>query len=270
MSDERATREKNVNSLLQLLFENACSYRDSKDRNRERVPGTCEWFTKHSLFKQWNSSGQGQGPGLLFVTADPGCGKSVLSRYLIDEVLPDDRNRTICYFFFKDDFEAQKSSTRAICTLLHQIFVSDRQLVTDAILEKYKAYGTGFVQSFSEMWNAFLITTSHRETVCVFDALDECQSKDRKQLIAAATKTYKNGVGQVPLKILLTSRPYHHVRGEIFQELGPLLASIHMEGDSGPLSNEIAEEIKLVVNSRVDQCRLQRQVVRSNAAFAGR
>jgi hypothetical protein len=82
-----AAREEKVEGFLQLLSENGCLYKDSKNRNRERVPDTCKWFTNHRLFKQWNLTIEGQGVGLLFVTADLGCGKSVLSRYLIDDVL---------------------------------------------------------------------------------------------------------------------------------------------------------------------------------------
>src|SRR5215472_2210584 len=113
-------RSQKVDEFLLLLYKHACVYTETKDRNRERAPGTCEWFTNNNLFKQWNSQTENQGPGLLFVTADPGCGKSVLSRYLIDRILPEDR-RMVCYFFFKDDFEDQKSSLRALCTILHQL-----------------------------------------------------------------------------------------------------------------------------------------------------
>ena len=142
--DDRYRRER-VDALLRLLYDNASSYEDSKNRNRERVTGTCDWFTNHHQFKDWNfPSETNQGaPGLLYVTADPGCGKSVLSRYLIDEVLPDD-GRTVCYFFFKDDFEQQKTSTRAICTLLHQLLCSNRHLVSEDLLEKHGARGKKF------------------------------------------------------------------------------------------------------------------------------
>lgn len=126
--------------FLKLLYDNACPYKESKDRNGKRIEGTCNWFTNHLKFKNWNSSTPSEATDLLYVSADPGCGKSVLSRYLIDEVLLHD-DRTICYFFFKDDFEDQKGALRAVCTLLHQLFVARRELVTDAIIRRQKAQG---------------------------------------------------------------------------------------------------------------------------------
>ena len=256
MRQETIARKKKVDAFLQLLLDNGCLYTESKDRNRERVTGTCDWFTNHDLFKQWNLPTESQAPGLLYVTADPGCGKSVLSRYLIDQILPDDE-RTVCYFFFKDDFDQQKSSLRALCTLLHQLLISNRHLLTDDILDKYGAQGEKFVQSFFEMWSTLLVAAAHQETVCVLDALDECQDHDRNQLINAITSIYDHGLSKTTkasgLKFLLTSRPYEHIRREVSRRLRSQMASIHLQGDCGPTANEIVEEIKLVVESRIDE-----------------
>ncbi len=46
------------------------------------------------------------GPSLLWVSADPGCGKSVLARYIVDEDLPtvflNDSSKRVLYYFIKD------------------------------------------------------------------------------------------------------------------------------------------------------------------------
>jgi ankyrin repeat protein len=256
MKQETIDREKKVDDFLQLLLSNGCLYLESKNRNHERVTGTCDWFTNHDLFKQWNLPIKSPALGLLYVTADPGCGKSVLSRYLIDQELPND-GRTVCYFFFKDDFEQQKSSLRALCTLLHQIFVSNRRLLTDDILEKYNAQGKRFFESFFAMWSTLLAAAAQQEIVCVLDALDECQDDDMNQLIDAITSIYNNGLSKTTktfgLKFLLTSRPYQRIRREVSRGLKSQMASIHLQGDCGPTANEIVEEIKLVVESKIDE-----------------
>ncbi|KAH6716446.1 hypothetical protein BKA61DRAFT_548460, partial [Leptodontidium sp. MPI-SDFR-AT-0119] len=247
-TQEAIDRKQRVDTFLQLLYNNTCSYKASKDRNRERVTGTCDWFTDHHLFKEWNLPKEScrETSGLLYVTADPGCGKSVLSRYLIDRVLPDD-GRTVCYFFFKDDFEDQKSSISALCTLLHQLFDLNPRLLTDAILDKQSHCGEKFVE-FSTLWEMFVNVTSCQETVCVLDALDECRESDRSQLIGAIKGS------QVPgLKLLLTSRPYEHIRSEVSLKLKAPMASIHLQGDCGRTADKIAQEIKLVVNSRINE-----------------
>src|SRR5882724_2259326 len=87
-------------------------YERYKDRNPFPVKGTCQWFLRHTNYVTWRDS---LNSSLLWVSADPGCGKSVLSRFLADRELQATRNRTICYFFFKDDNEDQKTATTALC-----------------------------------------------------------------------------------------------------------------------------------------------------------
>ena len=71
-------------------------YEDHKDRNPPRVPGTCLWFLKNQRFGDWLASDSAD---LLWVTADPGCGKSVLSRSLIDHELQSGPSRTTWLLF---------------------------------------------------------------------------------------------------------------------------------------------------------------------------
>src|SRR5262249_26533700 len=185
-------------------------------------------------------------------TADPGCGKSVLSRYLIEEILPDD-GRIVCYFFFKDDFEEQKSSLRALCSLLHQLFVSNHSLLTDGIIEKYEVQGAKFVESFAEMWSTFIGVASQQDTVCVIDALDECREPDIDQLIEAITRICNRSTRNHKLKFLLTSRPYEHIRRALDGGFNHPMAWIHLQGDSGPTADKIVEEIGIVIKSRVEE-----------------
>ncbi|KAL9082614.1 MAG: hypothetical protein Q9165_008845 [Trypethelium subeluteriae] len=250
LASERSTsdvRHQKINEFLQLLYNKACIYAETKNRNRERVPGTCEWFTSHELFKQWNSKTDGRHSRLLYVTADPGCGKSVLSRYLIDQVLPGPQ-RIICYFFFKDDFDDQKSALRAICTILHQLLDLNRHLITTAILNTFGSRKEKLFESYSELWDIFIKAASHQETVCVLDALDECQDQERKQLISAVASIQAYGP-----KFLLTSRPYNYIRADIDGRLKSPIDSIHIQGDQGHTVGTIIKEIQLVLDSRINE-----------------
>ena len=93
---------------------------------------------------------------MLWVSADPGCGKSVLIKYLVDSILVTAKSRTICYFFFKDDFEDQRSAVSALCCILHQLFKQKRILLSDYILEQFKVEGAQLTNSFSELWAILL------------------------------------------------------------------------------------------------------------------
>ncbi|KAJ5778645.1 hypothetical protein N7520_001891 [Penicillium odoratum] len=101
-----SNRDERVKKFPRELYKHTCPYQERKDRNNKHVPETCEWFTQHERFKNWDQSHESC---LLWVSADPGCGKSVLAKYLVDEFLPRPRKRTVCYFFFKDDIQTRKA-----------------------------------------------------------------------------------------------------------------------------------------------------------------
>jgi hypothetical protein len=145
-SQEKSARDENAKKCLRMLHKS--NYRGRKDRNRKHTPGTCQWFTGHQNFNDWNEN---RGPGLLWVSADPGSGKSVLARYLIDEVLPSTIKRTTSYFFFKDDFPDQRSSSNAMCAILCQIFLQKPHLLKQSVLDKTELEELDFAD-FSELW----------------------------------------------------------------------------------------------------------------------
>jgi hypothetical protein len=244
-----SAQDEKVNRCLRMLY--ACPYRDRKERNSERVPGTCEWFTNHSRFQDWNKN---QSSSLLWVSADPGCGKSVLAKYLIDQVLPSTSKRTTCYFFFKDDFSDQKSVANAVCAILRQLFLAKPRLLRDSILTEFETKGDTFVQSFLDLWSTLGSVAADQnagEIVCILDALDECQDGDLSQLIQALKVLYSANSGKSNLKFLLTSRPYGHIRRE-FWELEKRLPSIRLSGENEIEVKKISKEIDLVIQSRVE------------------
>lgn len=78
--------------------------KEYKNGLEERVEGTCQWFLDQPNFRDYWLEADS---GILLLTADPGYGKSVLAKFLVDCELPRhlseaDTQATICYFFFKD------------------------------------------------------------------------------------------------------------------------------------------------------------------------
>ncbi len=218
------------------------TYEDHKDRNPARVPGTCLWFLKNERFGDWLASDSSD---LLWVTADPGCGKSVLSRSLIDHELQSGPSRTTCYFFFKDIGE-QRSATNAISALLHQLCTQNHS-VLQQIVRVYQSNGNQLTLSFSWLWKAFLAATSSSEAgeiVCILDALDECEEQGRFTLIESLNNFYTTRSGFAGrVKFLVTSRPYYDIEDR-FDEL-----VIRLTGEDE--SEQIGKEIDLVIKDRV-------------------
>ena len=187
------------------------------------------------------------------MSADPGCGKSVLAKYLADEVLPSTTTRATCYFFFKEDFEDQRSSIVSLCSILRQIFDQDPVSFSIEILKKLEEKGPALLKSFRDLWDILIsVATSskRKEIVCIFDALDECDASGRHELIETVSKFYSGKATRPVLKAILTSRPYLDIRRG-FYPLECELPTIHLSGESEEEVDKISREIDLVIESRV-------------------
>lgn len=205
------------------------AYEEHKNINPDRVLGTCRWVLDHPKFQTWRDSQQND---LLWISADPGCGKSVLSKSLIDHDLRDIPTATtttspttttphalhsVCYFFFKDN-ELQGSLATALCGLLHQLFAQQPLLIRHAI-PAWEKDGDGVRQEVGELWRILhnaANDTEAKSIICVLDALDECCEVDRRRLIDLLCQFYEESAKSAPghrwLKFVITSRPYDDIQ----------------------------------------------------------
>ncbi|KAF8863616.1 hypothetical protein BDZ45DRAFT_583384, partial [Acephala macrosclerotiorum] len=233
-----------------------CDYQQHKDRNPLRVPGTCGWLLEHPNFKAWRDS-ENETSNLLWVTADPGCGKSVLARTLIDEDLlfTGLSKPTVCYFFFKDGFVDQQGSANCVASLIHQILCRQPSMMKHA-LRDFRQKGPKLAESFITMWRIFLAMVEDPEShdiTCLLDALDECEEFSRFQIIdslkkLAVSKDANSGTDIMRLKILVTSRPYENIDRR-FKSLTRAIPTIRLRGEEE--SKAIGEEINLVIRALV-------------------
>ncbi|KAI0971900.1 hypothetical protein F4678DRAFT_478893 [Xylaria arbuscula] len=154
------------------LFRLTDSSRDAtyewyKDCVKTRVDATCEWFLKYENFQRWLK----QDSGVLLVSVDPGCGKSVLAKYLIEFALP--RSSIICYYFSKN--QDQNTCRQALCAFLHQLLLLKPCLIEHA-MKKFDIDGHGLVNSTSSLWAVLRDSIQDPRaghTMIVLDALDE-------------------------------------------------------------------------------------------------
>ena len=232
---------------LQSLTSN---YEGDKNRNKRRVPGTCMWLLEHEKYLRWC---QEPTASLLWVSADPGCGKSVLSRTLVDEGLlkPNTGTTSICYYFFKDYDSSRQDSANAICAILHQLFVQKPVLLQYAT-PSLEHHGANLRTMFSALWSILEQSASDPaagEIVCVLDALDECREEARKELIQTLAGFYSSQHRALThLKFLATSRPYADIERAFHGGIKDM-TSIRLRGEDE--SKQISKEIDLVIDIRV-------------------
>ncbi|KAF2489696.1 hypothetical protein BU16DRAFT_495019, partial [Lophium mytilinum] len=237
---------------MQALRSSAFDYEKFKDRNPTRLEGTCQWVLRHGNFRNWKDDSSS---GLLWLSADPGCGKSVLSKSFVDEDFKSTDNRTTCYFFFKDDNDVQKAIAIALSALLHQLFSQHPTLLKHAMSE-YADNGDKLTKSFHTLWNILMKAAADPragEIVCVLDALDECAEAGRYQFINALDIFYQQANSQktrTQLKFFVTSRPYLDIERR-FTELVSKFPTIRLQGEQE--SNAISHEIDIVIKWRVSK-----------------
>lgn len=192
-------------SCLSSLSSSGLEYRRCKDQIADRVPGkeylrsisvmvqaafhrdswteillilgwillgTFDWFLTDDKFKQWQATKERQ---MMFLTADAGCGKSVLLKSLVDDELATCSRHITCYFFFRRGVDLQESALEALCAILHQLYSQAPHLIEYAIPD-YNHYQQTFSAQFALLWDILLNSAKayHGEILCVLDGLDEC------------------------------------------------------------------------------------------------
>lgn len=213
----------------------------------KRVQGTCEWFLSHTNFQHWLRHNSGP----LLVSADPGCGKSVLAKYLIDHVLPSEGAATICYFFFKD--QDQNTVQQALCAVLHQLFKEKPALIKHAI-DQSREDGEGLVYSTKSLWKVLLNAVEDPkagQVIIVLDALDERAEQEFANLVQNIEDQFPQSYpayGQ--LKYLLTCRPYSQIISK-FHGLLKAFPDNHIPGEDA--LEAISYEVNCVIPHRTDR-----------------
>ncbi|KAL1897649.1 hypothetical protein Sste5346_003957 [Sporothrix stenoceras] len=248
---QRLTRdEEKCLRLFRLTSSNKdITYEWYKNRVENRVEDTCQWFLQHVDFQRWLD----QTSSPLLVSADPGCGKSVLAKYLVDHELPakSASGTAICYFFFKD--QDQNTARQALCAILHQLFTQNPALINCAT-DSFMREGPGLINSTASLWNIFRKAVHDPRAgpvTVVLDALDECAMSEFRDLMENLEELFpKENDEESQLKVIMTSRPYEQILLE-FQPLLQKFPHVHIPGEEE--SETISQEVNSVIQYRVEQ-----------------
>jgi hypothetical protein len=195
------------------------------------------------------------------VSADPGCGKSVLASFLVDELKSltsqSELHGTVCYFFFKDDNEKQNNATFALCALLHQLFTANKSLLKYAMTE-FNNKDRKFAEEFRTLWKIFksaIADPNCGKVICVVDGLDEC-GKSARDLFIESLVTLYSTLGQDSnefLKFIVTSRPYPSIERRFSKS-----PTIRLKAEDE--TDDISRDISRVVRARVGSIASQRSL----------
>jgi hypothetical protein len=216
------------------------------------VPGTCQWLLHHEKYRDWRLK---ESSDLLWLSADPGCGKSVLTSYLIDH-LKNTENRLrvpeiVCYFFFKEDSNEQNNAIHALCAVLHQLYTA-QPLLLKHVTRPFAQHGPELLRQFSLLWDLLDASTTDptsRDIIFVFDGLDECEPVTRNQLLQSLTRFYGaqgSSLTDPPfVKTIIASRPNNEIKVAF-----DVLPTIRLRGEDEP--EAISEDVELVIEHHIE------------------
>ncbi|KAJ0423480.1 hypothetical protein BJY00DRAFT_278634 [Aspergillus carlsbadensis] len=274
--------DKRLRILHQLYREHGAAagspndYESFKERNPPHAHGTCEWFLTSEQYLQWT---QAQQSSFLWLTADAGCGKSVLASTVVDKLRHTELGAVICHFFFRDDNKLQADGVSALRALLHQI-LSARLTIPRTLAVEYDNKGEAAFANFQTLWKIFLslVTEGTSNIICVLDGLDECESTTQALLATALSGLFEpSSVQSQPdepqkapyIKVFLTARPLNAITTRLRK-----VAYCRLRGEDGLQCHGF--DIQLVVDKSLGelaeegligsetQCRLRQELLRQH------
>lgn len=217
------------------------------------VQGTCSWVLKHPAYLAWLGAKETK---LLWITGEPGCGKTMISAYLTDHLRLNEATgpKPKVFFFFCDDkIKVQRDANAILRGILYQIVKQHRKLIRH-VKSRFELDGPSLAISFPALWELFLkvVAESTSGTVGVIvDAIDECEIRTRNsflkavnQLVNERKETHQRDRNCI--KFLITSHPSldnsHHLT-EMMENRLPIEQNQVVVGD----------DVRLVIRSRIGE-----------------
>ncbi|KAH5281829.1 hypothetical protein HBI71_000070 [Parastagonospora nodorum] len=172
---------------------------DYKAQLPKPVQGTCSWVLNNPAFLAWKNTTESD---LLWVTGEPGSGKTMISVYLTDYLELDSTTRVkpqVFFFFCDDKIQLQRDPKSILRGIIWQIVRLHRDLIK-YVKHRFDQEGPSLASSFSALWEVFLKVVSESTSGSVrviVDALDDCKSSNemKESLLPSIRTTLQIIVG---------------------------------------------------------------------------
>lgn len=205
--------------LLETLF--CIDYKIAQLRPSQPHSGTCNWIFDHKVFHDWIDSPQS---AILLLSGPAGCGKTVLTRHIVEEVLAgrqifqDSSSTNLCASFFcswnDQALATEESILRSVLHQLLQLNPSAQLLVRNCLLKRTpfrEYYDMDSDKLWQALWDVVAMDSMNHAIICI-DAIEELKPAVCDKIIAGLhnlVKRFNEGAerSQRKLRVLLSSRP---------------------------------------------------------------
>ncbi|KAF5230799.1 hypothetical protein FANTH_13692 [Fusarium anthophilum] len=230
---------------MEHMYQTPTDEATSVTRFEPPIEGTCVWFLQMPAYVEWIECHLSS---ILWISGEPGCGKTTLASFLIDNInqhpLVRGTDCQITYFFFDWSRDDQSDGTSLFFALIHQLLQAEPALAL--IVKRY-----GDCLNLSDLCSVFadIVSSPERKVkklVCVVDALDECETESMTEaisslasVISACNKSDKD-VGW--LKLAVTSHSNQHIE-EVFSNV-PTYQRIRLADYEKPMKQDVETFIR--------------------------
>ena len=202
-----------------------------------RHPDTGMWCLESSKYEEWKANAN----PCLWLHGIPGCGKTILSSTIIEDLQRS--GYIVLYFYFDFNDETKQSFEKMLRSLVWQLYQRD-EISRKHLDQLYSSCNAGSAQpqckSLEETFKA--MTAEAGNLKIVLDALDECAT--RTELLDWLASTAPKA-----LHLLLTSRDLDEIKSSLTDWI-PTTAIVPVEQGS------VNPDIRAFVRSRLlhDRC----------------
>ncbi|EXA53722.1 hypothetical protein FOVG_01438 [Fusarium oxysporum f. sp. pisi HDV247] len=171
----------------------------------QRQEGSGQWFLQSAAYSAWKADQH----SFIWLHGMPGCGKTILSSAIIDDLAKSETfSRGLLYFFFDFTDISKQSLEGLVRSLCNQLYYKEGK-VQERLDSLYSSCDNGHQQPTTEALEAAFNDTIQQagEVWIVVDALDECRT--RKGFPTAGLLSWLKtllDIQQLNIHLLITSR----------------------------------------------------------------
>lgn len=176
----------------------------------DRLPETGTWILRRQEFLNWDSSNASQ---ILWLHGIPGSGKSKLVSVVVDHVIERRPADTIAYFYcMRNPAEPQRANPDEILRSLVKQLASNKDTIREPVALLYREMkkeaekdgGEPEQLGVAETTKLLIALSRHESMTIIIDALDECDSDRRYELLESLDYIIQHASKAV--KVFVSSR----------------------------------------------------------------
>ncbi|KAF8244552.1 hypothetical protein K440DRAFT_609225 [Wilcoxina mikolae CBS 423.85] len=232
--------------LKSLMPADCESYRDRIWQRRHENTGA--WILDNTSFQAWR---QDDCTPTLWIHGSPGCGKTVLSTYVIqalDSGSTQANSHQVFYFFCDGRDERLRTGNAVLANLLAQFIKQTPEMIVHFAAEsEYAMRKEKTSWTFEMLWRVFeriMNDDTIKNCFLIIDALDECEEQSRTELLSRLHRLLLCDRLIGPrIKLIITSRPHTPIASHLTDAV-----RLSLDSNSDEIKSDIAEFVETSVS----------------------